>query len=116
MKYPLIEKLGLYVLDKQSAIGVVDVIHAEDLEVLLENATVVYGNINRVGSTFKNKNEIKFFHNREHDDTHKALLIAIEPLEQKKVTITRDDLKEAIKKTKFIAGGYADALAKELGL
>ena len=114
MKYPLIKKLGLYILDKESAISVVDVIHAEDLEVLLENATVVYGNINRVGSTFKNKNEIKFFHNREHDDTHKALLIAIEPIEQKKVTISRDALEAALKKT----GSFynPEKLAKELGL
>jgi len=113
-KYPLVSKLGLYILDKESAIGVVDVIHAEDLEQLLEKSTVVYGNINQVGSTFEKENNIKFFHYRQDDDTHKALLIAIEPIEQKKVTITRDALEAALKKT----GSFYDpeALAKELGL
>lgn len=40
MKYPLISKLGLYILEKDNNI---DYIHADDLEVLLEKAIVVYG-------------------------------------------------------------------------
>lgn len=112
-KYPLIEKLGLYILDKESAIGVVDVIHAEDLEVLLENATVVYGQ--KYFDSDNSKNGWRVGEDFSWQ-THKALLIAIEPLEQKKVTITREDLKEAIKKTNSFSGNYANALAKELGL
>ena len=108
MKYPLISKLGLYILDKESAIGVVDVIHAEDLEQLLEKSTVVYG--------FKSETNGKFLFGEaiNGDDDLKALLIAIEPIEQKKVTITRDDLAAAIKRS----GSFysAESLAKELGL
>jgi len=47
-KYPLISKLPLYVLDKKSAIGVVDVIHAEDLEQLLEKAREKMINLDKI--------------------------------------------------------------------
>ncbi len=116
MKYPLIRKLGLYVLSKPDGI---DYIHAEDLEQVLEKATVVYGNINQVGSTFKKENDIKFFHNRQHDDTHKALLIAIEPLEEKKVTITKKQLADIEHKFLNTHNPSCDLIgyiSKELGL
>ena len=106
-KYPLIEKLGSYILDKESAIGVVDVIHAEDLEVLLENAIVVYGRTDSM--MFSAQDE-------EVGDTHKALLIGIEPIEQKKVTITKEDLENAL----YASGNLTDVsfknLCEELGL
>ena len=119
-KYPLISKLGLYILDKESAIGVVDVIHAEDLEMLLENATVVYQKrtpskkepYSIVWSTYENDDAAI-----DYESTgYKALLIGIEPIEQKKVTISKADLENALHASGNLSDVSFNNLCKELGL
>ena len=108
-EYPLISKLPLYVLDK----GGIDYVHAEDLEQLLQNATVVHGSI------VKHKDEYEWAQDFNQGDTHKALLLAIEPIEQKKVTITRADLEKVVARgirEKVEADDVLGFLVKELGL
>lgn len=105
-EYPLIKKLGLdYEETCYPDFGI-------KLERLLQNATVVYGSI------VKHKDEYEWAQDFKEGDTHKALLLAIEPIEQKKVTITRKQLLDALD-----AEGYdhTDAkmpnkLANRLGL
>lgn len=105
--YPLIKKLGLdYEETCYPGFGV-------KLERLLQNATVVYGSI------VKHKDEYEWAQDLTEGDTHKALLLAIEPIEQKKVTITRADLERVINKgiEKMIeTDDVLDFFAKELGL
>ena len=105
--YPLIKKLGLdYEETCYPDFGI-------KLERLLQNATVVYGSI------VKHKDEYEWAQDLTKGDTHKALLLAIEPIEQKKVTITRADLEKVVARgirEKVEADDVLGFLVKELGL
>lgn len=103
-QYPLIKKLGLKTFDTQRMIG--DVVRARNLEQLLQNATVVY----------THEQHDAWYLESYESQTHKALLLAIEPIEQKKVTITRDDLENIFNKKVPLGVSAIDFLSKELGL
>ena len=110
MKYPLIEKLKISICDSDELQFETRVVCADDLENLLESATVVYGQ--KYVDTDNSKNGWRVGEDFSWQ-THKALLLAIEPIEQKKVTITRDDLETAYKNSGSLS---FQALTKELGL
>ncbi len=104
--YPLIKKLGLEAVNAEFFNGNTNVVNAYELENLLQNSTVVYGYKEESGDQW-------FATDRFSSDTHKALLIAIEPIEEKKVMVARADLEKAYKS----AGNLSFfAIAKELGL
>lgn len=104
--YPLIKKLGLdYEETCYPDFGV-------KLERLLQNATVVYSKYQNITSSWD-------MNGYANANTHKALLLAIEPIEQKKVTITRADLEKIVARgirEKVEADDVLGFLAKELGL
>lgn len=106
MKYPLIEKLGLRIHSEVTT----KYVYASSLENLLQKATVVYGSLDH------NPAEYGWSTHKTIGDTHKALLIAIEPTEEKKVTISRADLVNAFNKAVLGRGECIDHLIKELGL
>ena len=99
----LIKKLGLRVFENDNGIRGVD---TTDLEELLQNATVVYGR--KSDETWVLTEKLNPL-----TDTHKFLIFSIEPLEAKKVTVTKVYLEEA-----FFGHSIADIeyIAKKLGL
>lgn len=112
-QYPLIEKLWLHVHNlpveiKTTYTSCNDFVAAYALEALLQNATVVYGT---KGNMFWSTDKSGMPKAMET-----ALLLAIEPIEQKKVTITRADLEKAFNKAVLGRGECIDHLIKELGL
>lgn len=83
MTFPNIESLGLEVQREYvrkgyglySTMERLNFILAEDLELLLEKATIVYG--------FERSNGQMSFDTEQSTDTHQAILLNIKPIEKK---------------------------------
>lgn len=103
-KYKKITDLGLKVA--VNAFSGVNYVKADDLLKVLDAGVEVYGNGRQMDVVKEPTN----------CDTHSALLINIKPLAPKQVTITREDLIEAVKNTNSFSGSYAEKLAEKLGL
>lgn len=77
-KFKNIEKLGLDLLYAYQCDKKATVIHAEDLENLLQSAQEVYGHVKQGKPNYWGPKE-----NGQFDDTHTALIIGITPIKKK---------------------------------
>lgn len=74
-KFKMIEKLGLEIIAPYRASGT-EMVRAEDLEDLLQSAQVVYG------SPDTPRDQLAWSNTQLGCDTHKAFLLAVEPLKK----------------------------------
>lgn len=108
-KFPMIEQLGLNL--HEAIPGWKEFIIASDLETLLEKGQRVYASELKSWQWSKDK---------EYSDTHTALLVNVQPIIAKEVTITREKLAEAWNKHKMFTDAHSSLLfekiVEELGL
>ena len=88
----MIEKIGLRLWDQDNNTGWVK---AEDLEAILQSAQVVYGCPEGLFRTTGKPNEV---------DTHRALLLCVEPTKKKTKAEAALELLEKIKRDLEISG------------
>lgn len=109
-KYKKITDLGLEVYDNSKTWIPQSFVRADDLLKVLDAGVEVTGDYDESFAFFEKSNP------KLHGHTHSGLVINIKPLAPKQVTITREDLIEAVKNTNSFSGSYAEKLAEKLGL
>lgn len=100
-KFPMIEKIGLSVFG-------MDVIKAEDLESLLQSAKVVYG------SPDTPSDQLAWSNTQLDCDTHKALLLAVEPIKKKTKAEAALELLERLAKDPAYYSGLGTSEARAI--
>lgn len=98
MKYPMIEKLGLITslqtIEMQTQIFERhEIVLANDLKKVLENAQRVYGRVDGDFGWHENKEFAVWQGERSFEKTHTALLLCIEPI---KKGVTKDEIRACL--------------------
>lgn len=121
-KYPLIEKMGLKVAKVDAGeVHWHEAVNATDLQAVLEKATVVYGSDEMKVSK---ENYHGWYNEEVKGDTHKALLICVEPIKKEpakiKIHIYKDEqgnfASEVADEQVSVMGGYKYVTTKEVEL
>ena len=103
--YKNIEKMGLDLLYAYQCDKKATVIYAEDLESILQSAQVVYGCPEGLFRTTGKPNEV---------DTHRALLLCVEPIKKKTKAEAALELLEIIAKDPAYYSSLGAAQAKRI--